>query len=162
MCLPLAGVYLCIKAYGDVSLNFSLRAAVSQCPGDFSNTGDRMECSSPVSASDKRYTGCNDDGTCICSPPYQKPIPQPYAGAAPRFVAYICLLTQQNQTCTAETLPTASVSDRKRTQKHGSELLTVESAILGGKWFGGNVAVSTGRLARTVTCMADSSLLLLH
>ena len=75
-----AGVHLCIKAYGEKNLTFSLRATITKCPGDFTSTGERMECSTPISASDKRYTGCNDDGTCSCKEPYAKPLEYTYEG----------------------------------------------------------------------------------
>ena len=80
-CMALfAGVHLCIKAYGEKNLTFSLRATITKCPGDFTSTGERMECSTPISASDKRYTGCNDDGTCSCKEPYAKPLEYTYEG----------------------------------------------------------------------------------
>ena len=75
-----AGVHLCIKAYGEKNLTFSLRATITKCPGDFTSTGEQMVCSTPTSASDKRYTGCNDDGTCSCKEPYAKPLEYTYEG----------------------------------------------------------------------------------
>ena len=77
------GVYLCVKAYGDVPLTYSLRASLSKCPGDFTDAGESVECSSLVNSSDKRFTGCNDDGTCQCKAPYQKPLATTYSGGYP-------------------------------------------------------------------------------
>jgi hypothetical protein len=83
-----AGVYLCVKAYGDQELTFSLKATLSKCPADFSSTtGEKMECSSVVSSGDKRHTGCNDDGTCICKPPYVKPLAETYEGKEPSILS---------------------------------------------------------------------------
>ena len=75
-----AGVYLCIKAYGEVNLTYALRATLSDCPADFSAAGQQLLCSSPVDgdASQQRYTQCAADGTCVCKPPYDKPVEDVY------------------------------------------------------------------------------------
>ncbi len=75
-----AGVYLCIKAYGEVNLTYALRATLSDCPADFSAAGQQLLCSSPVDgdASQQRYTQCAPDGTCVCKPPYDKPVEDVY------------------------------------------------------------------------------------
>lgn len=71
-----AGVYLCVKAYGEVNLTYSLRAALSDCPADFTSGGEQLLCSSPLTgdASQQRYSQCAPDGTCVCKPPYDKPV----------------------------------------------------------------------------------------
>ena len=75
-----AGVYLCIKAYGEVNLTYSLRATLSDCPADFTATGQQLLCSSPLNgdASQQRYTECAPDGTCVCKAPYDKPVDDVY------------------------------------------------------------------------------------
>ena len=75
-----AGVYLCIKAYGEVNLTYALRATLSDCPADFLAAGQQLLCSSPVDgdASQQRYTQCAADGTCVCKPPYDKPVEDVY------------------------------------------------------------------------------------
>ena len=75
-----AGLYLCVKAYGQEQLSFTLRATLTQCPADFSKTGERMECSSVLSSPDRRHTGCTAEGTCLCKPPYAKPPMDIYEG----------------------------------------------------------------------------------
>ena len=74
------GLYLCVKAYGQEQLSFNLRATLTQCPADFSNTGERMECSSVLSSPDKRHSGCTAEGICLCKPPYEKPPMETYEG----------------------------------------------------------------------------------
>lgn len=76
----MVGVYLCVKAYGGEQLSFSLRATLTQCPADFTDTGERMICSAAVSSPEKRHSGCNADGTCICIAPYLKPPVETYEG----------------------------------------------------------------------------------
>ena len=82
-----AGVYLCIKAYGEVNLTYSLRATLSDCPADFSSTGEQLVCSSPLNGdpSQQRYTECASDGTCVCKPPYDKPVDNVYPREEPGF-----------------------------------------------------------------------------
>ncbi|EIE26855.1 hypothetical protein COCSUDRAFT_39831 [Coccomyxa subellipsoidea C-169] len=74
------GVYLCVKAYGEANLTYSLRATLSQCPADFNKEGEQLLCSSPLNgpASEQRYSQCLSDGTCACKPPYNKPIEDVY------------------------------------------------------------------------------------
>ena len=75
-----AGVYLCIKAYAEVNLTYSLRATLSDCPADFLPSGQQLLCSSPLGgdSSQQRYTQCAPDGTCVCKPPYNKPVDDVY------------------------------------------------------------------------------------
>lgn len=74
------GVYLCVKAYGEANLTYSLRATLSQCPADFTKEGEQLLCSSPLHgpASEQRYSQCLSDGTCVCNPPYNKPVEDVY------------------------------------------------------------------------------------
>lgn len=75
------GAYLCVKAYGDSNLTYSLRATTSTCPSDFTATGDQLLCSSPLSTFDPaqlRYSACLADGTCLCKAPYAKPVESVY------------------------------------------------------------------------------------
>jgi hypothetical protein len=79
-CLLVAGAYLCIKAYGEANLTFSLRAALSLCPADFTEAGEQLLCQSRLdaAASEQRYSECASDGTCVCKPPYNKPVADVY------------------------------------------------------------------------------------
>lgn len=84
------GVYLCIKAYGEVNLTYSLRATLSDCPADFLPSGEQLLCSSPLSGdpSQQRYTQCATDGTCVCKPPYDKPVNNVYPCEILALMAY--------------------------------------------------------------------------
>lgn len=75
-----AGAYLCVKAYGDSNLTFSMRASLTLCPADFTATGKQLLCSSPLDAdaSQKRFTACQADGTCVCKAPWAKPVENVY------------------------------------------------------------------------------------
>lgn len=76
-----SGAYLCVKAYGDANLTFSLRAALSLCPADFTPAGEQLLCSSSIASGDPaalRYSACQADGTCVCKPPYAKPVESVY------------------------------------------------------------------------------------
>lgn len=75
-----AGVYLCVKMYGNHNATFSLRGVLSECPSDFTKKGEQRICSTLKASSEKRHTGCNSDGSCICKDPFKKPIAIPYAG----------------------------------------------------------------------------------
>ncbi len=77
-----AGVYLCVKAYGEVNTSFALRATTTQCPADFSDDGSVRVCSSALDASpeDRRSEGCSAEGECMCKPPWSKPVSEVYPG----------------------------------------------------------------------------------
>lgn len=64
-----------------------MKAVMTKCPADFSETGEQMECSTPLSAVDKRHTGCTAEGICLCSGPYAKPVPETYEGMPFLFLA---------------------------------------------------------------------------
>ncbi len=63
-----------------MNLTYSLRATLSDCPADFLPSGEQLLCSSPLSGdpSEQRYTQCAPDGTCVCKPPYDKPVDNVY------------------------------------------------------------------------------------
>ena len=73
---------MCVKAYGTVVSTYSLKAVYTLCPADFTEDGEQMICSSPVTApdSEKRYTSCSSEGLCNCKAPYAKPLPEVYEG----------------------------------------------------------------------------------
>ncbi|KAK9824143.1 hypothetical protein WJX72_008089 [[Myrmecia] bisecta] len=76
------GVYLCIKAYGEANVSYSLRALTTQCPSDFTAEGDARVCSALVNApaDQQRSQGCTAEGQCICKPPWNKPVSEVYPG----------------------------------------------------------------------------------
>lgn len=82
--MPAAGVFICVKAYGSANLTYSLRAVPTMCPADFTAEGAQLQCSSLVGRGEQRHSGCAPDGTCLCKPPYAKPVPSVYDGARRR------------------------------------------------------------------------------
>lgn len=76
------GAYLCVRAYGDQGITYSLRMATTACPASWGAAGEPLMCSSPVGApeGERRYSQCTSEGRCECSGPYAKPVPQVFPG----------------------------------------------------------------------------------
>lgn len=77
------GAYLCVRAYGDTPITYSLRMASTACPASWSVAGEPLMCSSPLGAAEaeRRYSQCTAEGQCVCSGQYAKPVPQVFPGA---------------------------------------------------------------------------------
>ena len=78
-----SGAYICVKAYGDGDkVSFTLSASLTKCPGDFTEEGLPLECSSGLDAADvdRRYDSCSEEGQCLCRSPWAQPVPEVFPG----------------------------------------------------------------------------------
>ena len=78
----LAGVYICVKAYGSANTSYAVRAISTICPSDFAPDGTEILCSSRVDApeSEQHFSECTPDGQCLCRAQWAKPLPEVYHG----------------------------------------------------------------------------------
>lgn len=77
------GAYLCVRAYGAAPITFTLHATLTPCPASFdAATATPLQCQTAEGASEKerRYSECSAEGECMCTGPYERPVPTVFEG----------------------------------------------------------------------------------
>lgn len=115
------GAYLCVRAYGDQPIEFSLQAVLTPCPASFGDAGEALQCSSPLGdapGGERRYSECTAAGECVCTGAYAKPVASVFPGGVgwKRSKQAGCTLPRPvcpappHATCAAQPFPDASAS----------------------------------------------------
>ena len=106
----LAGLWLCVKAYGSYPIIFSLKANATQCPSNYDARGGLRVCNSPVtpggspepSRGEQRYSQCTPEGICVCKGQYRQPAAEVYPGESCPWCAALqcdhsgCIMLQEH------------------------------------------------------------------
>lgn len=76
------GGYVCVRAYGEAPVDFSLRVATTPCPSSYGAGGEPLMCGSPAGAppEQRRYHECSAAGECQCTGQWAKPVASVFPG----------------------------------------------------------------------------------